>query len=107
MRLCSSRALANGRVTIMNRAMIAPEMRPNVQTVFFIGRRVGDGAILPSRAESRVTRSGDFRQRAQKSSLRATRRLGGFLDGAGRVGVSRAEGRHGAGRRVVFVSPDA
>jgi hypothetical protein len=28
--------LANGKEKIMNRAMTAPEMRPNVQTIFFM-----------------------------------------------------------------------
>src|SRR5690349_9710113 len=77
MRLCSPMTLAKGRVTIMNSAMTAPEMRPNVQTIFFIGIRVGDDAILPFCVESRVTRSGDFRQTDEKSPVQGSGGLSG------------------------------
>src|SRR5690348_1101069 len=54
----------------MNTAMIAPEMSPNVQTIFFMGRGVGDGAILQLASGSRVTRSGDFPRTAGNHSFR-------------------------------------
>jgi hypothetical protein len=44
----------------MNAAMTAPEIKPNVHTILFIGRVVEDGGILHFRAGLRVTRSGDF-----------------------------------------------
>jgi hypothetical protein len=45
----------------MNAAMTAPEIKPNLQTILFIGWGVEDGGMLHSRARLRITLSGDFR----------------------------------------------
>jgi hypothetical protein len=58
-------------VAIIIAAMIAPEIKPNVQTVFFMEVGVGDGDTLAERPGFRVTLSYDFARMREKSFVQA------------------------------------
>src|SRR5690349_4908345 len=60
-----------GSVASIITDMMAPEIKPNVQIVFFMVRWVEDGDILQRRADFRVTLSGDFRKTVTKSPVQA------------------------------------
>jgi hypothetical protein len=51
--------------------MTPPEIKPNVQTIFFIGFGVEDGGILRWRGRLRVTFSGDSHENGEESPIQA------------------------------------